>query len=62
MKLVPPTAALFALAACGELPAETQSSPVLTISYQTNPENSPDYVSPCSGGMPQMQYNCPQSP
>jgi len=60
VKLVPPTAALLALAACGQLPAETQSS--LTISYQTNPENSPDYVSPCSGGMPQMQYNCPQSP
>ncbi|MBO0711959.1 MAG: hypothetical protein J2P47_11845 [Acetobacteraceae bacterium] len=53
------TASLLALAACSHLPSETQSSPVPTIQYRANPANAPGYVSPCSGGMPQMQYNCP---
>ncbi len=33
---------------------------VPAISVRSNPNNAPGYVSPCAGGQPQMQYNCPR--
>lgn len=59
MKLIVLTTALLALGACSHLPTDPRSGPTPTVSFQTNPENSPGYVSPCAGGMPQMHYNCP---
>ncbi|MBO0711958.1 MAG: hypothetical protein J2P47_11840 [Acetobacteraceae bacterium] len=56
MKLALLTTALLALAACGHLPPQTQSIPM-----PTNPAYPRSWVSPCAGGQPEKQYNCPQN-
>ncbi len=40
--------------------ATVQQPVVPQISVQPNPVGSPGFRSPCAGGQPQMQYNCPQ--
>jgi hypothetical protein len=52
----------FALLSLGACSKGATMAPVAapTIQYRNNPENVPGYVSPCAGGQPGMQYNCPQ--
>lgn len=51
-------ALVLPLAACGGNAAPTpQVMPNLQL--RPNPVG-PGYISPCAGGMPSMQYNCPQ--
>lgn len=59
MKFAAIALALLSLGACSRGPT---MAPVATptLQYRTNPVNVPGYVSPCAGGQPQMQYNCPQ--
>lgn len=52
--------AALALSACSQPPPQ-MSQPMAppTLQFRTNPIGAPGYVSPCAGGQPQMQYNCP---
>lgn len=48
------------LASCGTPPQTARPLAPPRIEYKSNPTGTPGYVSPCAGGQPQMQYNCPQ--
>jgi hypothetical protein len=57
---------LTLLAGCGGgdsgiIGATPQSGGPTGISFRQNPMGAPGWVSPCAGGQPQMQYNCPQN-
>lgn len=53
-------AALLALGGCGgAAPGARPTAVVPTLQYRANPDNVPGYRSPCAGGQPNMNYNCP---
>jgi len=52
--------ALLSLGACSKGPNMAPVG-VPSVQYRNNPDNVPGYVSPCAGGQPSMQYNCPGS-